>query len=66
VDGHRERELRPALHEVPVAADGNLALSDRVLPETLAADAGPVIASFFDYFRTARGFHPRSIDSTTG
>jgi fermentation-respiration switch protein FrsA (DUF1100 family) len=36
-----------------------------VLPETLPKDANPVLASFFDYYRTPRGFHPRSINSTT-
>ncbi|WP_326794287.1 alpha/beta hydrolase [Streptomyces sp. NBC_01808] len=38
---------------------------NRVLPQALPADADPVTASFFDYYRTERGYHPRSINSTT-
>ncbi len=38
---------------------------DLVLPETLPASADPVLAAFFDYYRTPRGFHPRSINSST-
>ncbi|WP_416973102.1 alpha/beta hydrolase [Streptomyces sp. 4F14] len=52
-------------HEVPFDADGDVAVSDRVLPETLPEGADPVFAAFFDYYRTERGFHPRSVNSTT-
>jgi fermentation-respiration switch protein FrsA (DUF1100 family) len=52
-------------HEVPFDADGNIAASDRVLPETLPEGADSITSSFFDYYRTERGFHPRSINSTT-
>ncbi|WP_229068612.1 alpha/beta hydrolase [Actinoplanes sp. DH11] len=52
-------------HEVPFDANGDVAPTDRVLPKTLPADADPVTASFFDYYRTGRGYHPRSINSTT-
>ncbi|MFJ8770418.1 alpha/beta hydrolase [Streptomyces clavifer] len=51
--------------EVPFDDNGNVAPSDRVLPKTLPADADPVTAAFFDYYRTERGYHPRSINSTT-
>jgi len=53
------------LHEVPFDEKGNLVTGDRVLPETLPNDPNPVLASFYDYYRTPRGFHPRSINSTT-
>lgn len=53
------------LHEVPFDESGNLVKGDRILPETLPADPNPVLAAFFDYYRTSRGFHPRSINSTT-
>lgn len=53
------------LHEVPFDQNGNLVTSDRVLPQTLPEDADPVTAIFFDYYRTDRGYHPRSINSTT-
>ncbi|MFF8500746.1 alpha/beta hydrolase [Streptomyces anulatus] len=52
-------------HEVPFDENGNVAPSDRVLPKTLPADVDPVTKSFFDYYRTERGYHPRSINSTT-
>ena len=57
----------PALgyHEVPFDDAGNIVKGQRVLPETLPANADPVVAMFFDYYRTPRGFHPRSINSTT-
>ncbi|MCW3108583.1 MAG: hypothetical protein JWQ09_3089 [Segetibacter sp.] len=53
------------LHEVPFDENGNIVKGKRVLPETLPNKPNPVLASFFDYYRTARGFHPRSINSTT-
>ncbi|MFI1727417.1 alpha/beta hydrolase [Streptomyces sp. NPDC020489] len=52
-------------HEVPFDADGNPAPADRVLPETLPEGADPITSSFFDYYRTERGYHPRSINSNT-
>ncbi|EFE52655.1 Tat pathway signal sequence domain protein [Providencia rettgeri DSM 1131] len=52
-------------HEVPFDEDGNIIEGQRVLPETLPENAPPVLAAFFDYYRTPRGFHPRSINSTT-
>ena len=53
------------LHEVPFDENGNIGKGNRVLPETLSSKPDPVLASFFDYYRTPRGFHPRSINSTT-
>ena len=55
----------PGLHEVPFDARGNVVKGDRVLPESLPANPHPVLAAFFDYYRTPRGFHPRAINSTT-
>ncbi|MGW2650290.1 alpha/beta hydrolase [Streptomyces sp. NPDC001393] len=52
-------------HEVPFDEDGNVAAIDRILPETLPEDANPIVARFFDYYRTERGYHPRSINSNT-
>jgi len=52
-------------HEVPFDAAGNIVKGQRVLPETLPANPDPVLAAFFDYYRTERGFHPRGINSTT-
>jgi fermentation-respiration switch protein FrsA (DUF1100 family) len=53
------------LHELSFDEAGNIVTGDRVLPETLPADPNPVVADFFDYYRTQRGFHPRSVNSTT-
>jgi uncharacterized protein len=53
------------LHEVPFDEDGDLVTGDRVLPEKLAEGADPVTSSFFDYYRTDRGYHPRSVNSNT-
>ncbi|MFD1757636.1 alpha/beta hydrolase [Rufibacter sediminis] len=53
------------LHEVPFDENGNIVKGTRVLPEALPKNPDPVLASFFDYYRTKRGFHPRSINSTT-
>lgn len=52
-------------HEVPFDENGNIVKGQRVLPETLPENAGRVVADFFNYYRVPRGFHPRSINSTT-
>jgi len=52
-------------HEVPFDEEGNIVKGQRVLPETLPKNPDPVLAAFFDYYRTPRGFHPRGINSTT-
>ena len=36
------------------------------LPETLDGVDNPVIRMYFDYYKTPRGFHERSVNSTTG
>lgn len=55
----------PGLHEVPFDDKGQIVKGTRGLPERLPARPDPVLAAFFDYYRTPRGFHPRSINSTT-
>ena len=50
-------------HEVPFDDKGNIVTGQRVLPETLPKNPDPVLAIFFDYYRTPRGFHPRGINS---
>jgi uncharacterized protein len=54
----------PGYHEVPFDGKGNIVKGRRILPETLPENPDPVLAAFFDYYRTPRGFHPRSINST--
>nr|WP_165820204.1 alpha/beta hydrolase [Microvirga sp. KLBC 81] len=52
-------------HEVPFDEKGQIVKGQRVLPESLPANPDPVLAAFFNYYRTPRGFHPRGINSTT-
>jgi fermentation-respiration switch protein FrsA (DUF1100 family) len=52
-------------HEVPFDEKGDILKGQRVLPESLPANPDPVLAAFFHYYRTPRGFHPRGINSTT-
>ena len=52
-------------HEVPFDKNGQIVKGTRVLPERLPADADPVLTSFFDYYRTPRGYHARSINSAS-
>ena len=52
-------------HEVPFNANGQIVKGTRVLPERLPADADPVLAAFFNYYRTPRGYHDRSINSAS-
>jgi fermentation-respiration switch protein FrsA (DUF1100 family) len=58
-----KNELGP--HEVQFDENGNIVKGKRVLPQTLPKEPNPVLAAFFDYYRTPRGFHQRSINSTT-
>lgn len=53
------------LHEVPFDEKGNLLKGNKVLPDTLPNNPDPVLAAFYNYYKTPRGFHPRSINSTT-
>jgi fermentation-respiration switch protein FrsA (DUF1100 family) len=52
-------------HEVPFDANGQVVKGTRVLPERLPADADPVLTAFFNYYRTPRGYHARSINSAS-
>lgn len=52
-------------HEVPFDKNGQVVKGNRVLPEALPADADPVLTAFFDYYRTPRGFHSRSVNSAS-
>lgn len=52
-------------HEVPFDKNGQIVKGTRGLPETLPAGADPVLTAFFNYYRTPRGFHARSVNSTT-
>jgi len=45
------------------AEKGAPAAGPRILPETLEGVTDPVLRMYFDYYRTPRGFHPRSLNS---
>lgn len=45
------------------AEKGAPAAGPRILPETLDGVTDPVARMYFDYYRTPRGFHPRSPNS---
>lgn len=53
------------LHEVPFDEKGNLVKSTKGLPDTLPANPNPVLAAFWNYYKTPRGYHARSINSNT-
>ena len=45
------------------AKNGNFAMGNRILPEKLNGDEPQFVKEYFDYYRTPRGFHPRSLNS---
>lgn len=45
------------------AKKGEPTLGPRILPETLTGDEPQFVVDYFNYYRTARGFHPRSLNS---
>lgn len=53
------------LHEIPFDENGNIIKMHQGLPDILPANANPVLVDFFDYYKTKRGYHPRSINSTS-
>ncbi|AWI50487.1 hypothetical protein DDU33_02775 [Actinobacillus porcitonsillarum] len=53
-------------HELAFDDKGNIITAPALFPETaLPEDAPEVAKRFFDYYKTPRGFHPRSINSTS-
>jgi membrane protein len=58
---------KPAVgpHEISLDEKGNIIKGNRALPETLPANPHPILAEFFDYYRTPRGYHKNSINSNT-
>jgi fermentation-respiration switch protein FrsA (DUF1100 family) len=45
------------------AENGTFAPSSNNLPEKLQGNEPPFVKEYFDYYKTPRGFHPRSINS---
>ena len=52
-------------HDIYVDQEGHVMAFDRGLPETLPENPHPVLKEFFDYYRLPRGYHERSINSTS-
>lgn len=50
-------------HELPVENGRVVDGITRILPETLPENPHPVLAQFFDFYRTKRGFHKNSLNS---
>jgi fermentation-respiration switch protein FrsA (DUF1100 family) len=57
------RSIRGA-HELEVDAKGSVLTFDTMFPDTLPADANPVIRDFYGYY-VGRAYHPRAINSNT-
>lgn len=57
--------IKHSNHDIYVDKDGNVMAADRGLPEVLPDHPHPVLKEFFEYYRTPRGYHPRSINSTS-
>ncbi|MBY0621627.1 alpha/beta hydrolase [Sphingomonas ursincola] len=54
------RALREAADQRWADVDRGTVATRADIPETLSADADPVMREFFDYYRTPRGQHPRA------
>jgi len=53
------------LHEVPFDENGSIIKGNKGLPDTLPNNPNPVLAAFWNYYKTPRGYHARSINSNT-
>jgi fermentation-respiration switch protein FrsA (DUF1100 family) len=48
------------------AENGEVSIGSRNLPEKLTGNEPQFVKEYFDYYRTPRGFHPRSLNSNSG
>ena len=48
------------------AEKGEVSIGARNLPEKLSGNEPQFVKEYFDYYRTPRGFHPRSLNSNSG
>jgi uncharacterized protein len=48
------------------AEKGEVSIGTRNLPEKLTGNEPQFVKEYFDYYRTPRGFHPRSLNSNSG
>ena len=52
-------------HEIPFDERGNIVKGDKLLPDTVPQNPNPILADFHSYYKTKRGYHPRSINSNS-
>lgn len=52
-------------HEIPFDEKGNIIKGEQLLPENLPENPNPVLVDFHSYYKTKRGYHPRSINSNS-
>ena len=52
-------------HEIPFDTSGNIVKGDKLIPDTLPPNPNPILADFYSYYKTKRGYHTRSINSTS-
>lgn len=58
------KTISKGLHELPVI-DGKVVTGELILPKVLPDNPHPVLAQFYEYYRTKRGFHKNSLNSDT-
>ena len=65
MDADARYELRKQLNEQRTkdARSGTIAPSQNRLPDALTGNEPQFVKDYFDYYKTPRGFHPRSINS---
>ncbi|HCX2121476.1 TPA: alpha/beta hydrolase [Staphylococcus aureus] len=54
-----------APHELNFDDNGNLMTPPQILPDELPDNPDPVLETFFNYYKTERGYHERSINSNS-
>lgn len=52
-------------HEIPFDEKGTIINGEKLLPDTLPENPHPVLVDFYSYYKTKRGYHPRSINSNS-
>src|SRR5687768_13769934 len=53
-------------HRWKDAENGEVSIGSRNLPKKLTGNEPQFVKEYFDYYRTPRGFHPRSLNSNSG
>lgn len=62
-DARHERRRQLNAQRTEDARKGSIAPSKEGLPDTLSGDEPQFVKDYFAYYKTKRGFHPRSINS---